>query len=97
MPDQSKKKKSNFTVILIVGGLLLAAGGAYYVYTTYFQASGILSEGQESRAPFPLKKVDWEKDLFSAQPFRSLSGDIPLRFRSDVGDVGNESPFITTR
>ncbi len=97
MPEQNKNKKSSFPLILIAGGLLLLAAGGYYVYTTYIQTSAEVKDAQESVKKFPLKKIDWQKEVFSHGVFKTLTVEVPRHVIIDVGDVGNDSPFITTR
>ena len=97
MPEQNKKQKSGPSLIFIIGGLTLVGAVGYYVYTTYFQSSDTSQSAQESTTQFPLKKVDWQKDLFASEVFKSLTTRVPLRVSVDVGDTGNDSPFITSR
>ncbi len=97
MAEQNKKQKSSLPLILIVGGFTVCLAIGYYVYTTYFQTSTPSNSVQESVKQFPLKKVDWQKELFASEIFKTLTTDIPLRVTIDVGDIGNDSPFITTR
>lgn len=97
MSEQNKKQKSSLPLILVVGGLTLFFAIGYYVYATYFQTSAPSDTSRESARQFPLKRVDWQKEIFASEIFRSLTTDIPLRVTVDLGDVGNDSPFITTR
>ncbi|MBI4272815.1 hypothetical protein HY621_03110 [Candidatus Uhrbacteria bacterium] len=97
MTEQNKKQKSSPSLILVVGGFTVVFAVGYYVYTTYFQSSAVSQTTQESTTQFPLKKVDWQKDLFASEVFKSLVTRVPLRVGVDAGDVGNDSPFITSR
>lgn len=97
MAEQNKKQKSSLPLILIVGGLTLCLAVGYYVYTTYFDVAVTSGSVLEQAKQFPLKKIDWQKELFASEVFKSLTIDTPLQVTIDAGDTGNDSPFITTR
>ena len=97
MPEEKKKKQSTLPFLLIVLGIALVITG-YYVYTMYFQPSSQeTSQLEVTSKQFPLKKVDWDKELFGSPIFQSLTTSIPSEITSGTGDVGNDSLFISTK
>lgn len=99
MPEQQikKQKKSTLPRILIIGSIALVLAGGYYLYTTYMQTSVAAGEKNRIAKQFPFKKIDWQKEIFSNPIFQSLTTEVPLQIRVEVGAIGNASPFITTR
>ncbi len=95
---EEKKKKQNSLPFLLAGlGIVLLIAG-YYVYTVYFQSAPqeAFTEGEASKQ-FPLKKVDWEKELFGSPVFQSLTTAIPSEVTVSQGETGNSLPFIITK
>lgn len=97
MPEDKKKKQTSLPFLLVGLGIVLLIAG-YYVYTLYFQpASQEIPAGEGQSSQFPLKKVDWEKELFGNPVFQSLTTAIPAEVTVIQGETGNASPFITTK
>lgn len=96
----SEKKKSSLPLLLGILFLVLALGGGWYVYTTYFQQTAAeedLFADEAGTAEFPLKKIDWNKAIFTSPTFRSLTKDFPQGVPLSPAEVGNDSPFLTER
>ncbi len=97
MPEDKKKKQTPLPFLLVGLGIVLLVAG-YYVYTIYFQpASQEISTDEDQAKQFPLKKVDWEKELFGNPVFESLTTAIPIEVTVSQGETGNAAPFITTK
>jgi|GEM_PF-5633396 len=97
---QSEKKHANLPLLLGILFIVLVAGGGWYAYTTFFQpteTSENLFAGTGAAAEFPLKKVDWNKAIFTSPAFRSLTKDFPATIPVSPAEIGNESPFLTER
>ena len=96
MPEDKKKKLTSLPFLLIGLGIVLLVAG-YYVYTIYFQPASQDVSTEEQATQFPLKKVDWAKELFGNPVFESLTTVIPTEVTVSGGETGNASPFITTK
>ncbi|MBI2484346.1 hypothetical protein HYV71_04145 [Candidatus Uhrbacteria bacterium] len=97
---QSEKKKSSLPLLLGILFIVLALGGGWYAYTTYFRpvnAEDDLFAGQTGSAQFPVKKIDWDRAIFTSPAFRSLTGDYSQEVLLSPTEVGNDSPFLVER
>ncbi|MBI4250603.1 hypothetical protein HY622_03365 [Candidatus Uhrbacteria bacterium] len=97
---QSEKKHANLPLLLGILFVVLLAGGGWYAYTTFFQQTQTgedIFANKEGGMEFPLKKVDWNKAIFTSPAFRSLTKDFPATIPVSPAEIGNESPFLTER
>ena len=54
-----------------------------------------VAEMKAEKKKLPIKKVDWEKNVYEDPFFLSLKERMPSELT--IGDVGNKEPFIKKR
>lgn len=96
----NEHKKSSLPLLLGIFLVALIAGGGWYVYTNFFQKAETNEDifaTEEAISEFPLKKIDWNKAIFTSPSFRSLTKDYSREILLAPAEVGNDSPFLTER